>query len=216
MNEENTLNILKKTLQVSSELLESELGFVDYQRFTDFVREISGAKYAAFNIFEEDGRKFMTVALSGIDEHLTKATKMLGFDILNNKWDYDSAREKKIKDKKTTLFENLHALTGDVVPIRVASLIEKTFDISKVAIVRILRDKKPVGDFTLLFDRQGNLENQEVVELVSNLAGLLISRARAEDLVRKEAIESKRINDLLVDRELKMVALKEELNKLKG
>ena len=50
---------------------------VDYRFLLHHMQKISGAKYAALNIFDENGKDFTTVCLTGINHHIEKSVKYL-------------------------------------------------------------------------------------------------------------------------------------------
>ena len=219
----NTEERLKGREQVLQKTLVDSTGFIglasaqlDYSKLAETMRNISGAAYVSFNIFEEDGLDFTTVALSGVSENLTKVTSVLGFEVVNKKWKHDPVRAKKIQKGTITLFDSLHELTGAVISENISSLIEKTFNIGKVAIVRVKKNNLAIGDFTLLFSRGFTLGNRDTVGLFASLTGQIILRSRAEEALLDQMNESKRVNALMVDREIKMIALKDEIKKLKS
>ncbi len=172
--------ILKKSLIASSELIDINTEQINYSKFADTILKMSGATYVSFNLFEENGLDFVTVALSGVNEHLKTVTSLLGFEIINRKWKHDPVRAKKIKNNTTTIFNSLHDLTGVVVSKKTSLFIEKTFNIGNVAVVRMQKNKVAIGDFTLLFSKSNSLKNKEIVELYTNQIGLLIGRIRSE------------------------------------
>ena len=187
--------VLKKMLLASSGLIDSSSRSIDYGKMTDTILEIAGAKYSAFNVFDENGLDFTTVAVTGLNASLAKASSLLGFKLTDKKWKHDAVRAEKIRDKPITLFAALHELTGTVLLPSLVSLIERTFDIGEVAVVKITRNNKAVGDFTLLFSRGHTLQNRELVELFANEAGLFVERSRTEAALR----ESEEKHRLLVE-----------------
>lgn len=205
---------LKRTLLFSAELLETKIVNSDYKKFTDATIDISGADYAVFNLFEENGKEFTTVSISGINENVIKATKLLGFDILNKKWGYDPAREKKIKDKKINEFSTLHDLTGDVVPHNITDIIHKTFKLGPVVVVNILREGVAIGDFTLIFREGKEIQNREIVELFADQVSLILYKMRAESHLEAKISELQKVNEQMTGRELKMIELKKEIERL--
>ncbi|MEI7989705.1 MAG: PAS domain S-box protein, partial [Chloroflexota bacterium] len=59
---------MAQLLAFSEALLKVSGVVVDYQQLTDNVLKITGAKYAAFNVFAENGLEFKTVAIAGVNE----------------------------------------------------------------------------------------------------------------------------------------------------
>lgn len=178
-------NMLHKLLFTSSELIEPASNKIDYERITDIARELSGAKYASFNIFDENGRDFKTVAFSGLSDFQQKALDLFGFEIINKKWDYDPIREARIKDNTITEFDSLEALAHNHLPKSVFNKIKKIYTFGKVAVVKITKNNKNVGDFTLLMKEGVGIKNPEILELFANQVGLFIERQLSEEKLRK-------------------------------
>ena len=142
--ENNT--ILNKILMASTELIDENPAGINYQKMTDTVREISGAQYACFNIFDENGLDFTTIALSGINENIKKAAAILGFEIKNKKWKQDPDRIKKIGQNAITKFSVLNELTGSVIPDSIVKIIINTFNLGEIFLVKIDKNNKPIGE----------------------------------------------------------------------
>lgn len=153
---------------------------IDYQKITDLVVKITGAKYAVFNLNDINSKDFKTVAISGPSDHIKKVSKLLEFDLLNKKWKYDPEREKEIQDKLITSYENLHQLTKDVLPLNIVLYIEKILNIGQTIVARILKDEKRIGDFTILFGKDIKLTNKETFGIFLNQVGMFIERKRVE------------------------------------
>jgi two-component system sensor histidine kinase/response regulator len=192
-------NILKKTLHLSYDLINTKPGDINFGEITDNIREISGAKYAVCNIFEENGLDFTTVALSGIKDKFLNASSFLGFEIINKKWKHDAARANKIKGNIITKFDSLHELTGTVISNEVSSLIEKTFDLGNTYVVKINKEDKTIGDFTLLFSSENEIQNIELVELFANQIGLLMERKQAEEKLRESELKYRTLVETMSD-----------------
>ena len=116
---------------------------------------------------------------------IKKVSSLLGFKLLGKKWDYDQVRAEKTKSSTITHFSSLLELTGDAIPKPVVSLLEKTFNIGEVVFVKILKENKMIGDFTLIMPKNVTLKNDNYVEMYSRQLGLLITRKRAEEALRE-------------------------------
>jgi PAS domain S-box-containing protein len=102
-NEQNLIeskNVLNKLLLINSELIESTSNEINFSKLTDTMTEISGAKYAAFNLFDDNGLDFTTVAFSGLSDLNTVSMAFLGVDLINKKWKHDPLRAEKIVNKE--------------------------------------------------------------------------------------------------------------------
>jgi len=190
----NNDEMQSKVLHNITEIIDSNLGEIDYNKMAQCILEISGAKNVSFNVFDENGENFTTVALSGISSTVKKASSMLGYELIGKKWKYDRIRESKIKDRTITMFKSLHDLTGENFSNTVSTLIEKTFNLGEVAIVRISKKQKALGDFTLLFARGETIKNIQFVELYANQVGLFLSRMKVEEAF----VESVSLNQSLL------------------
>jgi len=168
----------------SQEFLEQTDPKIDYQKITDKLLDISGAKYIAFNLFEENGLDFRTVALSGINEHIKKASSLLGFKIIGKKWRHDPYRLEKIKDNIITIFPSLHELTNEVLPKNVVIFLEKTFFTGQVIVIKIIKDNLMIGYFTLIMPLSHPLQNKRFLEIYTRQVGLLLNQKRYEERLR--------------------------------
>lgn len=178
-------DVLNKLLYASIEFIDSDFDTIDYKKTTDNILEISGAKYTAFNLFEEDGLDFTTVAFSGYDDNQQNTKSILGFELINKKWKYDPKRASKLGDRIITRFDSLFDLANFALPKAVISIVEKMFNVGEVWVIQIIKSKKVVGDYTLLFTAGNTLKNREIVELYANQVGLFIERLNSEKALRK-------------------------------
>jgi diguanylate cyclase (GGDEF)-like protein/PAS domain S-box-containing protein len=173
--------ILEQIVAASEEFLQSAGSKLNYQKITDTIAGISGAKYAVFSLYDEGGNKFITTAITAPEGMIKKVSSLLGFKLLGKKWDYDQVRAWKTKSSTITHLSSLLELTGDTIPKPVVYLLEKTFKIGEVVFVKILKENTMIGDFTLVMPNNVTLRNDNYVELYSRQLGLLITRKRAEN-----------------------------------
>lgn len=179
---------LRKALVHSSSMIQSNNNEIDYQLIADSFLEISGAKYLSFNIFDENGLDFTTVAVSGLKENLLKFTSIIGYEIVNKKWKHDAIRAPRITDEMISIFNSLSELASNVIPKPITTLLEKTFHIGKVAIVKITKNNTAIGDFTLVYSKGETLENPELIELFANQIGLFVERKKAEKALNESEV----------------------------
>ena len=180
--------VLEKIVALSEEFLQSTSPELNYQKITDDILDISGAKYAAFNLFDEDGAKFRTVAFSAPKGVVKKVSSLIGFKIIGKKWDPDPVRAEKIKDYTITHFPTLSELSGEIIPKSLISLLEKIFNMGEVVLVKILRENIMIGDFTLIMPKNNIFNIDAYIEIYTRQLGLLITRSRSEaKLVENES-----------------------------
>jgi len=154
---------------------------INYHGFCEKIQELTDSQYVAFNKFDENGKDFTTLAISGINENITKASKILGFNIVGKKWKHDPHREKLIKKNKTTVFNKLSDLTqGSLIKKNIITIIEKTFYTGNVVIIKILKDNIIIGDFTIIFKKNHAIKNLSLAETFADAVGQTIDRIKSE------------------------------------
>jgi len=186
-------SILKKLILSSQEFIQFTDDDPDYKKILQVILDISGAKYAALNVFDEDGLDFTTVAIAGIKENIQKGLNILGFDIQNKHWNHDPVRAEKTKKQSITRFMHLHELTGDVIPKNIVSLLENTFRVKESFIVKVVKDNKVLGDFTLMFEKGKTLKNSSYVELYANQVGLFLDRMKSQQFLKESEVKLRNI-----------------------
>ncbi len=152
---------------------------IDYAYLTDVMLRLSGARYAALNRFDENGKDFTTVSMVGMSNMITAAAKILGFEITGKKWPYDPAREALLKTK-TNHFDNLEILTTKALPKQIIKRLVAMTGIAEVVVIRTIKDDLPVGDFTLFFQKGKPLQNQRKAEYFADMVGILLGRIMEE------------------------------------
>ena len=85
------------------------------------------------------------------------------------------------RDKTITRFSSLHELTNSVLSKSAVYVIEKTFGLGEAYVVKIAKDNKVIGDFTLLFQVGTTIAHTRLIELYANQLGLFIERNRTID-----------------------------------
>jgi len=173
-------HIVEKLLPEGQLLIASPDGIEEYQPFTNAILEASGASFAIFNLFEEDGEHFRSVACSGMPRQISKVASMLGFELRDKRWSPDPHRAELIKDHIINRFDSLETLAGSVIPGSVCKIIQKTFFITEIAVVKIMYGQHCFGDFTLVFSRGRKLMHDDLVLLWANQVGMYLERRRQE------------------------------------
>ena len=177
--------ILEKIVAIAEEFLQSAGSELNYQKITDNILDISGAKYACFNLYDEDGSKFRTVAFSAPEGIIKKASSLLGFKLLGKVWEHDPVRAEKIKSHTITHFSTLSELVGDLIAKPVVSLLEETLNIGEVVLVKILKENVIIGYFNLFMPGNVKFKNDNYVEVYTRQVGLLITNKKAKEALRE-------------------------------
>ncbi|MFZ4547076.1 MAG: PAS domain-containing sensor histidine kinase [Bacteroidales bacterium] len=181
---ENEKLLLEKLNLASEELIQLQNESQDYTKILETLTDISGAKYVALNVFDQEGLGFTTVAISGVKDIYKDAVSFLGYNLINKHWDHDPARAEKTKGQTITRFKDLGELTGETIPKSVVFVIEKTFRLGEIFIIKVTRDTKVIGDFTLMFQKGKTLANNKFVNLLTQQVGLFIERNNIVDSLK--------------------------------
>jgi PAS domain S-box-containing protein len=176
---------LEKLINASEELIQFHEDTHNYSKILQIMLDISGAKYGALNIFDSNGLDFTTVAIEGVNENLKKIGSLLGFDLINKHWKHDAFRAEMTKNSTITRYEYLHDLTNDVISKTIIHLVEKTFNLGETFIVKVSKENKVLGDFTLFFQKNETLLHNKMVNLYVHQVGMFIDRNRIINSLRE-------------------------------
>jgi len=176
--------VLNKLLNSSTEFIDSTTVGINYLKLTEIMLDISGAKYATFNMLNESKLEYTTLAVSGLSKNILLAKKILGFEIINKTFKLDAVKHQKISNNTFTKFSSVGELAENVLPASLSKIIEKTFNIGETCVVKITKKDKIIGDFTLLFNKGITIKNIEIIELFANQVGLFIDRDKADKRIR--------------------------------
>ena len=187
---------MAELLALTQDFLQMSASEIDFQKITDDLLKLSGGKYAAFNLFDENGKDFRTVALSGVNAHSRKAVSILGFELVGKKWPPDPVRAKKTKQHAITRFASLQDLTGRVLSPSAVALIQKTFALGESVIGRIHVGEKTLGDFTILMPAGTPFRADNPVSIYARQVGLLLQRTQAEEALRASEERFRKIFEL--------------------
>jgi PAS domain S-box-containing protein len=166
----------KLSALTSKQLLEQASGEINYDQICQDLLQIAGAKHIAFNLFEENGLDFTTVGLGGIPDLVQKAFQILGFDPRGHKWSHDPLREEKMRGKMLFHFASLSDLTHNVIPRQTAKSLEILLQIGEIIVVKIVKETKALGDFTIIMGKGEKLRNSYLVEIYAHQVGMVIER----------------------------------------
>ena len=175
---------LSKLLSFSENLLEQNGSGLNYQQIVDQLTIISGAKYVVFNLFEENGKDFQTVAISSLAEEIKKASQLLGFELIGKRWPQDDELMKRIKKLPFSHYSSLVELAGGVLRKSSLKMVEKMFQVGEVVIMTIATSQTILGDFTIIMPAGVSFTAEETVSIYTRQVGLTLQRINAEALLR--------------------------------
>ncbi|MFA5418642.1 MAG: PAS domain S-box protein, partial [Bacteroidales bacterium] len=148
----------------------------DYDKITADLLRISGANIGIFNLFDQNTHDYTAVALAGDPKMIEDGINLLGFEIKGKRWDQDVVRAEKTKNKTITCFANLHELAGDNLSQQKVLLLEKSLTLGKTYLVKVLKEDRVLGDFTLIFKNDQSINNARLCELYAHQVGMFIER----------------------------------------
>jgi diguanylate cyclase (GGDEF)-like protein/PAS domain S-box-containing protein len=158
---------------------------LDFQKITDDILDLSGAKFAVFNLFDHRGETFNTLALSGAGKFMDRIIEMMGYDITQKTWAVDPVRALKIVDNITTHFTSLAHLSGEVIPKVVCDAIQKVLDIGNIYLVKVMKKDVMLGDFQLYMQKGVEYEHKEIIEIYTRQIGLILTKKRIEQALHE-------------------------------
>jgi PAS domain S-box-containing protein len=184
--EKNHALALDSIITLSQESLEIHDHEIDYQKRNDEFLRLTGAKYAIFNLFEEDGKSFTSKAISGDLKAIKEITAILGYELKDKRWENEFLRAEKIKADLTTRFASLMDLVGNTYPKSIVHQIEKILEISEVVIIKIIKNEAILGDFVIFMAKGETFKQDALAELYAQQIGMNITRDRTEKLLNQE------------------------------
>jgi PAS domain S-box-containing protein len=173
-------DILKRVLDESTCLIQSQSGVVDYLKITDLMMEVSGARFVAFNQYMNNGAEYMTKCFSGISDFVRNSMNILGYNILEKKWKADPFINTNKERESIAYYQNIHEVVDKVISKSVMKIIENMFNIGEVVVVSTTNNSQVLGDFMLLFTKGDKIKNIEIVELFANQVGLFLVRIQSD------------------------------------
>jgi diguanylate cyclase len=190
---------LKAIITVSEQSFHFPSHTIDYELLADTALKISGAKFVGFNLYNETGNQFTTVAISGVRKSVLKAAALIGFNPIGKKWDHDPVRAARIEASEITLFQKLSQLTGEVLPFHLIESLERLFKIENVYVAKIMKDGRMLGDFTFMMPKGKGIRNSEYIQIFTGITGQYLERKKIEDLLIKTTGELEDFFNIALD-----------------
>ena len=180
---------LRLMVGYSNDFLKLESDHVSYKKITDDFLKLCQGSFAAFNLYEENGIYFKTMAVSGDSKVLNKASEILGFNLSQKQWPHDIARAEKLKGNLTVRFQNLEELTGESLPRNIIRFIERAFKIGEVIVFKIMHQDKMLGDFTLIMESGKHFVKEAIAEIFCSQLGMVIERLRTNEALKQTQLQ---------------------------
>lgn len=178
-------------------LLTYTVDTINYQNIVDTACDIAGATYAVFNVFEENGKEFTSVAFSGMTPEVQSATSMLGVHFPGQKWPYDALR--KVGNKKTNIFHTINQLTYLYLPKEIVDHFALQFKVNQLVEVKIEKQGRMLGYLTFIFTNGQQFKSQSIIETYADMTGMLLDRLNQEFETKREYAKFKQITSQITD-----------------
>ncbi len=156
----------------------------DYSEITDLARDITGAEYASFNLYSKEDGSFTTTALSGLPDGISKAVRILGFDVVGRTWEHDNHKDEMTGSRDITVFETLGDLTQGKIMRSLVRQLVRIFGIGNVVVAKTRKEGKALGDFTLFFKKGVSLRNKDLLILYMSQLALFLERNSIDAALR--------------------------------
>lgn len=178
-------DVLKKVLDESIGFIQTQSGEINFNKLTDMMMEISGARFVSFNEYVNNGTEYMTRSISGINDFVRNSMNILGFNLFEKKWKADPFISSYKDRTSIAVFSGMQDIAGKALPKSVIQIIENTFNTGQIVVVSTCNNNRVLGDFILIFNKGKELKNSEIVELFSSQVGLFLVRLETENAMRE-------------------------------
>jgi len=178
----------------AQEIMHFPAGELNYQVIADGLLELSEAKFAAVNLYDQDRQKSVTKALSGISKVVRKVSGLLGFELVGNEWDIMPERVNAIQEGHLLHFKNLHDSASGAISATTSSMLERLGGTGSVYVVEMRFEDDTLGDMIMFMPRHKTLVNPQIIEIYAALVASALVRFRADE----ELINLKTFNESIV------------------
>ncbi len=175
-----------KRMMKDTEILITNLDDNVFDTLTENLKSLSGAMFVSFNKYD-DNYNATTLGVSELPKLLKSANSLLGFNIKNKQWKRDENLLNLIEDNTINIFDSLTDIIEDQIAKPIIKLVIDRFKIGKTVIVKIAKENKILGYFTIIYKKDSEVINMEMIELYASFVGLFLERnASLVDLKQSE------------------------------
>lgn len=166
--------ILKRMMK-DTEILITNLDDNIFDTLTENLKSLSRGILVSFNRYDENGTA-TTLGISALPDIIKTATGLLGFKLKKKEWKKDEDLLKTIENNTITIFDSLADIIKDQIAKPILKIVIDRFKIGKIVVVKIAKEKKILGYFTIIYKEGAELINMEMIELYANFIGLFLER----------------------------------------
>ncbi len=173
-------------LAMNRELLDAGLEHFDYQKPAATVLALSGAKYAAINLYQADRTRSVTRAIAGVPKAVERASQLLGFSLVGHGWEIIPERVRTLQGGRLVHFPTLHHAAMGAIGRTQSSLLQRLFGIGDIYVIELAHSgQASLGDLILFMGRGREIQNREAVELYAGQLGSILGRLQSEQALRE-------------------------------
>lgn len=200
--------VTDKLVECSEEFLQLTAADFEYQKIVDYLKDIAGAAYAGFRLFDPETGQFKTVASAG--EAINTAV-----------FDHKPARY-RTDGNVVTVYPGSELMFRAAVAEVALEHLGHDFAAGEAVLAKLSVNGRLIGDFTLLMPPGKPFKHKSAVEIFTRQVGLLIARTQAEKEVstQKAYFEALFLNTtdamLYFDEEARVYKINEQFTELFG
>ncbi len=176
----------KMVAETSRYYLEQNIGEPDYQRLTETLAELTGARCVMLSIIDPNEKEFEVVASCGASDDFDRAAKSIGFDVRKRKWMVDTDIMESLSEKgiiRITVQDHLREI--GLSEEQVDALMD-AYRPGEVAVAGVARDDRMLGHFTIVMPPDQKFRSDSLVEIFTRQMGLILDRNLAEDKIQHQ------------------------------
>ena len=173
----------------SESFLQQSLGEIGFEKILDQARQITGARFALFQTYNEQEACSTTVAVSGDESELERATVLFGAPLQGLQWPANEVFLETFGVQSGPFYLPVESLAIFSLPPVFIHSLKTEFHVESAAFFDVVKGDRLLGNFTFLLDDSRNLKNVQLMTFFARQVGLLLSREEAEkELLEKEKL----------------------------
>ncbi len=181
---------IKTLLRLTEKLLELNGTAFNYQQPAETLRSLAGAKFASINTYEENHTKSVTRSVAGLPDLIDRASKALGFKIVDQSWDLNPERLRKMAGGKLVHFSGLYETAMGALSQKTASFLQNLAGIGSIYVIELTyAGQEAIGDIIFFMPKGKDIRNREAIELYAGQLGSLLTRLRSDRAYQQKSEE---------------------------
>ncbi|HAX95083.1 MAG TPA: hypothetical protein DCY35_00955 [Prolixibacteraceae bacterium] len=195
-----------KLTSIAIKLVELSQEEAIFQFIGSQIKEIAGESYVIVNKYHPDSEESEVLGLYGPnDGRLYKAAKLLGRDPIGMRFPIKGKdKDEMLAGKLVSGPRSLHDLSGGVLPLAVATAMDKTLEIGRIYRMGFSCKGLQYGNFVIITKKKVQHFNEKTIEMIAHMTALAIQRERGEGRFRA-MIEKNSDIIIVIDRNLKII-----------